>query len=80
MLTNLVLRSLLKHSLDAPTRARRLAASMLVEFIRSGGASDAVDGLSRLPDMASDKGREVADEMRNMIADYGLGRPRDPMP
>jgi hypothetical protein len=53
---------------------------MLVEFIRSGRAIDAVDALSRLPDMASDKGREVADEMRNMIADHGLGRPRDPKP
>jgi hypothetical protein len=78
MLTKLVMRALIKHSLDAPTRARRLAAGMLVEFFRSGRASDAVDALTKLSDVASDKGREVADEMKNMIADYGLGRPRDP--
>ena len=78
MLTNFIMKSLLKHSLDAPTRARRMAAGMLVEFFRSGRGSDAVDALSRLPDVANDKGREVADEMRNMIADYGLFGPRGP--
>jgi hypothetical protein len=72
MASDAVLVALIKHSVDAPSRARRVAAAILVEVLRSDRGIQSLGG--KLVTVESKEGQAVAEEMRSLIREYGLDR------
>ena len=67
--------ALIQESVSAKDRARRLAAALLVEVLRSGTNPCDPSSLP-LQRIEARDAEPVAEEMRALIRQYGLGRSR----
>ena len=67
--------ALIKHSMIGETKPRRKAAGIILDVLRS---SDGFDGFTvKFAAIEADHGRAVADEIRSLMQEYGLGTPLD---
>lgn len=67
--------ALIKHSMIGETKPLRTAAAIILDVLRS---SDGFDGFTvKFATIEADHGRAVADEIRSLMQEHGLGTPLD---
>ena len=70
--------ALIKHSMSGETKPLRTAAGIILDVLRS---SDGFDGFAvKFAAIEADHGRAVADEIRSLMQEHGLGTPLDLAP
>ena len=70
--------ALIKASACEPVESRRMAATLLLDLLRSvPGTRDLKDGMARITDGAP---RDVSGEMFDFVEELGLGGPADLLP